>query len=123
MSKLMALGLAALIPVLVAAQETRYVTDILQLGLFPSQEQSGAPISNLVSGTQVTVLERMPNYARVRTPDGQEGWVKSLYLIADKPARLRVAEVEARIIELEQELAATVAARDSIRSDTTRPFS
>lgn len=86
------------------AQETRYVTDILQLGLFSNQEAAGQPLRNLVSGTELTVLERIPNFARVRTADGAEGWVKSAFLVAEKPAQLRVAEVEAEIAALEREL-------------------
>lgn len=100
------------------AQETEYITDILQLGLFDNQTASGQPIRNLVSGTAVTVLERIPNYARVRTPTGEEGWVKSAFLVSDKPAQLRVAEVEAKIGELEHERDMAIAARDSAASDT-----
>lgn len=99
------------------AQETRYVTDSLQLGLYASQDASGSPIKTLTSGTEVAVLERIPNFARVRTADGDEGWVKSAFLVAEKPARLRVAEMEARTAELEQALAEAVAARDAALAD------
>ena len=44
-------------------------------------DTSERPFENLVSGTALEVLERTSNYARVRTPDGQEGWVKSDYLV------------------------------------------
>lgn len=98
--------LLSLLCVSAGAQETRYVTDILQLGLFANQDGSGQATRNLVSGTEVAVLERIPNFARVRTPDGDEGWVKSAFLVVDKPAQLIVAETEARIGELEAELAA-----------------
>jgi SH3 domain protein len=89
-----------------AAQETAYVTDMLQLGLHEESDTSGDAIENLVSGTELTVLERVPNYARVRTADGQEGWVRSFYLVDEKPARLRLAEAEAEIARLEQALSA-----------------
>lgn len=111
------LALTVLLATTVQAQETRYITDILQLGLFPNQDATGELIRNLVSGTEVTVLERVPNFARVRTPAGEEGWVKSAFLIADKPAQLRVAEVEARIAQLEAELAQTRLERDSAAAD------
>jgi SH3 domain protein len=99
------------------AQENLYITDILQLGLHRAQDTSDAPFRNLVSGTEVTVLERVPNFARVRTGDGEEGWVKSAFLVSEKPARLRVAEVEARSEELEAELAQMIEARDSAESE------
>ena len=56
------------------------------------------------------VLIRERNYANVRLPDGTEGWVKSAYLVDDKPAKLIVAEtIEARdalATELEEARAA-----------------
>jgi SH3 domain protein len=99
------------------AQEIRYITDILQLGLHRSQDTSDSPFQNLVSGTEVTVLERVPNFARVRTADGEEGWVKSAFLVSEKPAQLRVAEVEQKAAELEHALAEAVANRDAAGAD------
>ncbi|HSG65983.1 MAG TPA: TIGR04211 family SH3 domain-containing protein [Gammaproteobacteria bacterium] len=77
--------------------ETAYVTDILRLGLHRAEDTSDQPFRNLVSGTELEVLSQTTNYARVRTADGQEGWVKSAYLVSDKPAQLRVAELEAEL--------------------------
>lgn len=99
------------------AQEIRYITDILQLGLHRAEDTSDSPFQNLVSGTEVTVLERVPNFARVRTGDGEEGWVKSAFLVSEKPAQLRVAELEQEIAELEHALAVAVANRDAAGSD------
>jgi SH3 domain protein len=99
------------------AQEIRYITDILQLGLHRAEDTSDSPFQNLVSGTEVTVLERVPNFARVRTADGEEGWVKSAFLVSEKPAQLRVAELEQEIAELEHALADAVANRDAAGAD------
>lgn len=111
MTRFSALAMLALAAITADAQETRYVTDILQLGLYDNAEGTGSPVMNLVSGTELTVLERVPNYARVRTPDGDEGWVRSFYLMEEEPAQLRIAEAEARVESLEAELAAASAAR------------
>jgi SH3 domain protein len=99
------------------AQEIRYITDILQLGLHRAEDTSDSPFENLVSGTEVTVLERVPNFARVRTADGEEGWVKSAFLVSEKPAQLRVAELEQNAAELEHALAEAIATRDSAGAD------
>jgi SH3 domain protein len=77
--------------------ETAYVTDILRLGLHRADDTSDQPFRTLISGTELDVLSRTTNFARVRTADGAEGWVKSAYLVLDKPAQLRVAEVEAEL--------------------------
>ncbi len=81
--------------------ETAYVTDMLRLGLHRAADTSDAPFDNLVSGTRLEVLERTAFYARVRTPDGAEGWVKSAFLVTEEPARARLLAFEARIAELE----------------------
>ena len=87
-----ALGLAQ--PAL-ALGETMYVTDLLRLGIHQASDTSDRPFRTLVSGTRVEVLERSTNYALVRLDDGRQGWLKAAYLVADKPARLRLTEIEA----------------------------
>jgi SH3 domain protein len=87
-----------------ALAETAYVTDSLRLGLYRTDDTTEKPIVNLVSGTPLEVLERNSNYAHVRTPDGEEGWVKATYLVDDKPARLRVVELEAQVAGLRGEV-------------------
>jgi len=99
------------------AQEIRYITDNLQLGLYRTQDGSGDPIRNLVSGTEVSVLERIPNFARVRTEAGEEGWVKSAFLVEEKPARLRVAEVEAETERVAAELEQALLAKEAAAAD------
>ena len=89
-------------PTLLWAQ-TAYVTDILRLGLHRADDTSDQPFRNLVSGTELEILSRTTNYAHVRTADGQQGWVKSAYLVSDKPAQLRVAELEAELAALRAE--------------------
>jgi SH3 domain protein len=105
-----------LAPVLAGA-ETAYVTDMLRLGIHNAADTSDRPFDNLISGTPLEVLERAPNYARVRTPGGQEGWVKSAYLVAEKPAQARVAEVEAEVERLRAELQVAQSAHD--QAETT----
>jgi SH3 domain protein len=91
-----------------AAAETAYVTDSLRLGLHAAPDTSDRAFENLVSGTAVEVLERNSSYARVRLSDGREGWVKATFLVTLKPAAARVAELETRMLTLEE---AAVAAK------------
>jgi SH3 domain protein len=100
----LALAAALLLAAAGSSAQTVYVTDILRLGIHQAQDTSDPAFDSLVSGTALEILERVPNYARVETPDGRTGWVKSAYLVSEKPAQLRVAELEARVAELENEL-------------------
>lgn len=120
MKKAPGLLLLLLLGQLATAQETVYVTDILRLGIHRAQDTSDRPFQNLVSGTELTVLERVPNYARVRTSDGQEGWVKSAFLVTEKPAQLIVAEVQAELEQVRAELAAAKEAKRTAEAEAAR---
>lgn len=119
------LGLLALLPLTAMAQtDTAYVTDNLRLGLYEAEDTSGRPIRMLDSGQAMEILSRDRNYANVRLPDASEGWVKAAYLVADKPAKLIVAEITAErdslVTELEetkQSFAAPAATIEALRSD------
>ncbi len=86
-----------------------YVTDELRLGLYPTEETTGRAMKTLVSGTRLTVLERSLMSIRVRSEAGDEGWVKTAYVVAKEPARRRVAALEA----LQKETAAELASRET----------
>jgi hypothetical protein len=103
--RLVTLGFALLAAAAAWPQETRYVTDVLELGVHRAADTSDEAFRDLVSGTEVTVLEQGPDFSRVRMADGEEGWVRSLYLTEERPARTEVAELEARVGMLEQALA------------------
>jgi SH3 domain protein len=94
-----------------AGAETVYVTDSLRLGLHEAADTSDRPFENLISGTPLEILERNTNYARVRVPDGREGWVKATFVVTEKPAAARVLELEAEIAGFESAAAAARAAQ------------
>jgi len=96
--------------VALANAEPAYVTDSLRLSLYGADDGSGDPLDTLSSGAALEVLERDTNYTHVRTAAGREGWVKTAFLVTTKPARARVAELEAEIADLKNDVAA---ARDS----------
>jgi len=117
------IAVLVLLPVLAAA-ETAYVTDNLRLGLHAAEDTSDRAFRFLDSGQAMEILIRDRNYANVRLPDGAEGWVKSAYLVDDKPAKLIVAETiaerDALAVELEearQAFAAPAATIDALKSE------
>lgn len=103
------LGILVLLP-LTAFAETAYVTDNLRLGLYEAEDTSGRPFRTLESGQEMEIQLRATNTAQVTLPDGTTGWVKSAYLVSDKPAKLIVAETIAERDALAAELEETRAA-------------
>jgi SH3 domain protein len=87
-----------------AYAQTAYVTDTLRLGIHRAADTSDRAFQMLESGQQMEILERNRNYARVRLPDGTEGYVKAAYLVDDKPAKLIVTEAQAEAERLRQQL-------------------
>ncbi|MDH5454612.1 MAG: TIGR04211 family SH3 domain-containing protein [Gammaproteobacteria bacterium] len=119
------IGILLLLPI-VAVADTAYVTDNLKLGLYEAEDTSGRAFRTLDSGQAMEVLIRGGSYANVRLPDGTEGWVKSAYLVDDKPAKLIVAETQAERDALAAELEATkkalaepAATIDALRNQTS----
>jgi SH3 domain protein len=120
MLKRVGLAIALCAVARVAAAETAYVTDSLRLGLHAAPDTSDRPFENLISGTAVDVLERNPNYARVRLTDGREGWVKATFLVELKPAAARVAELEAEMLSLKEATVAAKTAQDVAEQELAR---
>jgi SH3 domain protein len=75
------------------AAEISYVTDELLLGLYTGDTAAGKRIRSIESGTPLEVIERKQNYARVRTREGDVGWVKAGFLVKEKPAKMLVTEL------------------------------
>ncbi len=101
--------LAFCLPGVLAAQ-TAYVTDELRLNVYASPDFSGSAIRTLVSGDAFEVLLRERLATQIRLADGTEGYVRSAYIVDEKPARLIVAETRAEVERLTAELAETRAA-------------
>jgi SH3 domain protein len=114
------LAITLLVGTVSATAETVYVTDILRLGLHQASDTSDRPFESLVSGAPLEVLERTANYTRVRTAVGQEGWVKAAYLVEEKPAQLRVAELEGELASMREEFAKARNARLSAEDEANR---
>ena len=65
--------------------ETAYVTDSLRLGLYADADASGPPLQNR-ERNRTSRCSSGRRYARAHGA-GSEGWVKSAYLVDEKPAQ------------------------------------
>ncbi len=85
--------------------ETAYVTDVLRLNVYAAPDFSGSPTRTLVSGDAFEVLLRERLATQIQLADGSTGYVRSAYIVDEKPARLIVAETQAEVDRLTAELA------------------
>jgi hypothetical protein len=98
---LLAAGLA--VPAVLRA-EPLYVVEQLVVGVSSSPDASGERVATLKSGDRVEVLERSGDEVHVHLANGRDGWVRASYLSADEPLRVRLAQREAEVAHLGDEV-------------------
>lgn len=92
--------------------DRRYVSDMLIITLRTGQGQEYKVIKTLKTDTAVEVLEESESYLRVRTDEGEEGWVAKQYITPEVPKSIIIeglkkeaSKLNARIEELERDQA------------------
>jgi len=101
LAALLAAGLAA--PALLHA-EPLYVIEQLVVGVSSSPEADAERVATLKSGDRVEALERAGDEVHVRLGNGHEGWVRASYLSAEEPLRVRLAQRDAEVARLGDEV-------------------
>jgi len=100
-----------------ANAETGYISDMLIVGLRKGQGQEYKIIRNLKTDTPVEVLEKGDRYFRVRTEDGEEGWVPGQYISFKVPKTAIIAELKEEVADLEARLEEFEEERASLRAE------
>jgi hypothetical protein len=100
--------LAVLVAGLTAAAtlraESLYVIEQLVVGVSSAPEASGERVTTLKSGDRVEVIERSGEQVHVQLAGGRDGWVRASYLTAEEPLRARLAQREAEVARLGDEV-------------------
>jgi len=91
--------------------ESLYVIEQLVVAVASAPDASGERVATLKSGDRVELLERAGEQAHVRLAGGREGWVRASYLTAEEPLRVRLAQRDAEVARLGEELSALKAQR------------
>jgi len=89
-----------------AQAETAYVNDRIFLGVYAEPKTDGKVEHTLQSGVKLEVLERVEGFARIQTETGQHGWVRDSFIAEQKPASMRIKEVEMERDKLQETLKA-----------------
>lgn len=87
-----------------ATAETGYIIDRVEVGLYESASTDSPILKLLPTGTELEILGREGNLARVREPGGDTGWIDTRYLMGAKPTRQLLNEAEAELTRLRGEL-------------------
>lgn len=92
--------------------DRRYVSDMIIITLRTGQGQEYKVIKTLKTDTPVEVLEESESYLRVRTEEGEEGWVAKQYITSEVPKFIIIeglkeetSKLNARVEELEKDQA------------------
>lgn len=83
-----------------AQAEVVYVTDQLVV-LLRSEQGAGEKIAKLFSDTPLQLLEKSGRFLKVRTQDGNEGWLEEQYTTTDPPQQVIIDSLETEIKRLE----------------------
>ncbi len=87
-----------------AHAEEMYVTDRVILGVHQSPEENSLLKDSLPSGTKVEIVETEASFSKVKLESGIEGWIKTEFLIKEKPSILLLGEVTSKLNTITEEL-------------------
>ena len=84
--------------------DTRYVSDRLIISVRDGQDQNAAVLGYLETAAPVEILEEKGDFLRIRTEDGIEGWVRTQYIVSEKPKALIIEDLKNEIKALNKEI-------------------
>ena len=85
----------------VAAEQTRYVSDQLEIPMRSGKSNDYRILKMVKSGTPVTVLQEEDSNSLIKIEGGQQGWVLSRYLLEQPIDRERLATAEQKAANLD----------------------
>ncbi|MBF0228889.1 MAG: TIGR04211 family SH3 domain-containing protein [Desulfamplus sp.] len=101
LSALICFSLTVLTAIPSAFAETGYISDMLILSLKEGPGRQYSTIKTLRSNTQVEIVETTERFLKVKTEEGDLGWVESQYITKELPKALIIEQLNKRIAQLE----------------------
>ena len=97
--------------------ETQYVSDVFVITLRSGPEKDAEKIRTLRSNTPLEVIEENGEYLKVRTKEGEEGWIIKRYLTSNLPKPMIITELGERINKLEEKNEELVKIRENLEAE------
>ncbi len=110
-----ALALALSIAAGAAAAEPAWVRAKIHLNLRTGPGTQYRIVDVLNTGDRVNILTRAEKWTQVQLADGNQGWIPSGYLHPEAPPTVRLAQLEAEVVELRGLLESVTAEREGLR--------
>lgn len=117
--RLLVTGIAILFLTTMVHAETRYVTDKMHITFRTGPGNDRKIISLLNSDQAVEILQSEGEWAKVRLPNGKEGWVLQQYLSSEVPCRTRIKDVSSSLEALKKELEVVQTAYQDLETEKT----
>jgi len=115
--------LVACLAAAAARAESLYVIEQVVVNVNSTPDGSGERSATVKSGDRLEVLERAGDQVHVRLANGKEGWVRASYLSAEEPLRARLAQRDAEVAQLKDQLGRLQAERGVARAAGAGPGS
>jgi hypothetical protein len=87
-----------------ARAETQYVIEQLVVTVNSASDGGGDRVASVKSGDPLEVLERVGDVVHVRLANGKDGWIGARYLTGDEPLRPRLAQRDAEVAQLKEQV-------------------
>jgi len=115
--------LLALLLGLALPAHAAFITDRIEVPVYAEKHNQGEILKKLLSGSQVDILMKDGDFARISTRDGTTGWVEFKYISAERPLGLDYLELRSRYKALQEELASARQAAETPREAATPAIS
>jgi SH3-like domain-containing protein len=96
-------------PAAAAPAPSLYVVEQVVVNVNSAPDASGERIATVKSGERMEVIERVRDQVHVRLNGGRDGWIRASYLSAEEPLRARLAQRDADVARLQQEVSELMA--------------
>ena len=116
--------LGALLPISNAFADKGYISGTMRVGVRTLPVLDSTPVKVLKTGDSFEILESSSGFLKIKTEDGTEGWIRSIYSISEPPAviQLQTELTEKEILtkklnELQTEHAELIKVRDQLQTE------
>lgn len=83
-----------------ALAETMYVSESIEITVRTGGGRDYKVIAMITPGQVVDVVEKNPDWSRIRLPNGKEGWVLTRFLTYEEPSKVKLAKLQKKYEEL-----------------------